>query len=42
MKGRREGDHGLSFLYAIMHPPPVCVMVVGMRASGMLYMFSRG
>ena len=42
MKGRREGDHGLSFLYAIMQPSLVCVMVAGMRASGMLSMFSRG
>ena len=33
---------GLPFLYAIMMPPPVCVMVVGMRASGILSMFSRG
>ena len=42
MKGRREGDHGLSFLYAIMQPPPVCVMVVGMRASGVCCLCFRG
>ncbi len=42
MKKRREGDRGLPFLYAIMQPPLVYVMVVGMRNSGMLSMFSRG
>ncbi len=42
MKGQREGNQGLSFSYAIMQPPPVCILVVGMRASGILLMFSRG
>ena len=42
--GRRKGwsdeDQGLSFLYAIMHPPPDWVMDVGSRASGKESMFT--
>ena len=41
-KGRRDGDQGLSFLYAIMQPPLVCVIETWMRASGSVLPFSSG
>ena len=33
-RGRSDDAQGSDLFYAIMRPPPLCVNVVGMRASG--------
>jgi len=33
-RGRSDDAQGINLLHAIMHPPPLCAIVAGMRASG--------